>query len=50
VNVKIAIFREVAYNMLVLNQQQVAKDEKKLYDQDIRTKYDRVIDLMMINL
>jgi hypothetical protein len=36
--------------MLVLNMQQVSRDEKKLYDQEIRTKYDKVIDLMMINL
>jgi hypothetical protein len=40
----------VAYNILLLNKEQVARDEKKLYDQEIRTKYDKVIDLMMINL
>jgi hypothetical protein len=44
------IFKDVAYNMLMLNMQQVARDDKKLYDQEIRTKYDKVIDLMMINL
>lgn len=47
---KLEIFKEVAYNILLLNKEQVARDEKKLYDQEIRTKYDKVIDLMMINL
>jgi hypothetical protein len=35
---------------MLLNQDQVASDEKKLYDQEIRTKYDKVLDLMMINI
>ncbi|MDR0772395.1 MAG: hypothetical protein LBF15_05210 [Candidatus Peribacteria bacterium] len=40
----------MAYNIMLLNQNQVANDEKKLYDQEIRTKYDKVLDLMMINI
>jgi CRISPR/Cas system CMR-associated protein Cmr3 (group 5 of RAMP superfamily) len=44
------IFKQVASNVLALNQQQVARDEKKLYDQELRTKYDGVVKLMMVNL
>ena len=49
-DIKGDIFKSVAYNVLVLNQQQVAQDQKKLYDQEIRTKYDRIVELMMINI
>ena len=49
-DIKVEIFNQVAYNMMLLNKQQVSRDEKKLYDQQLRTKYDRVVDLMMINL
>jgi hypothetical protein len=50
VNKKISIFDNVSYNILLLNQQQVARDQKKLYDQELRTKYSKIIDIMMINL
>lgn len=48
--VKVDIFIKVAYDVMSLNQQQIFKDEKKLYDQDLRTKYNQIIDLMAINL
>lgn len=48
--VKVEIFKDIAYNILLLNQYQVNKDTKKLYEQELRTKYDKVIELMMINL
>ncbi len=49
-NVKTDIFIEVAYNTLLLNQQQVQSDTQKLYEQETRTKYNKIIDLFMINL
>lgn len=48
--VKIEIFNNVAFNILQLNKAQVSKDQKKLYDQEQRTKYNKVTDLFMINL
>lgn len=47
---KIDIFNKVAWNILLLNKQQVLRDEKKLYEQESRTKYDNLLDIMMINI
>lgn len=49
-DVKTEIFIQVSYDILLLNQQQILRDEKKLYDQEIRTKYDGILDLMALNL
>lgn len=49
-NVKIEIFNNVSFNILLLNKQQVLKDEKKLYEQETRTKYDWLLDLMIVNM
>jgi hypothetical protein len=49
-DVKAQIFRDVAFNIFILNQQKVDEDEKELYDQELRTNYDKFVDLMMINL
>lgn len=49
-NLKIEIFNNVAFNILQLNKAQVSKDEKKLYDQSQRSKYNKLADLMMVNL
>lgn len=48
-DIKVNIFNEVAYNWLILNQKNVLEDEKKDYTQKQRKKYDKVLDLMMIN-
>jgi hypothetical protein len=37
---KLAIYKQVSYDLLLLNKLQVSKDEKKLYQQEERTKYD----------
>lgn len=50
IKLKISIFNNVAFNVLQLNKTQVSNDQKKLYDQEQRTKYNKVLDLMMINL
>lgn len=50
VDVKIEIFNDVAFNILQLNKAQVSRDQKKLYDQEQRIKYNQIADLMMINL
>ena len=47
---KVEIFKQVSYDVLLLNKQQVMRDEKKLYDQEIRSKYSIIVDLMAINL
>ena len=33
-----------------MNKQQVLRDEKKLYEQENRTKYDGLLDIMMVNM
>lgn len=48
--VKMEIFNNVAFNILQLNKAQVSKDQKKLFDQEQRTKYSKLLDIMMINL
>lgn len=50
VAVKMNIFENVAFNTLALNKQQVLADEKKLYDQWQRKNYDKLLNIMMINL
>ncbi len=47
---KTRIFWDIAYNSLLLNKRQISKDQKKLYQQWQRTKYDGVLDLLIINL
>lgn len=49
VDVKIAIFRDITFNTLMLNKEQVLEDNKKKYDIEQRKKYDELLDLMMIN-
>gem|GEM_PF-5854096 len=44
------IFNSVAFNIMQLNKAQVSKDQKKLYDQEQRTKYNKLLDIMMINV
>lgn len=50
INIKKDIISSVSYNILLLNQAQVQKDQQTLYEQDNRTKYNKLIDIMMINL
>jgi hypothetical protein len=35
---------------LMLNKQQIKADDKKIYDQWQRKNYDKLLDLMMINI
>ncbi len=49
-NKKISIAKETAYNVLKLNKMQIRKDDKKEYFQERRSAYDRVLDLIMVNL
>ena len=44
------IFNSVAFNIMQLNKAQVSKDQKKLYDHEQRTKYNKLLDIMMINV
>lgn len=50
VNFKLYAFREVAYNWLLQNSQQIAADYRKLYKQWQLQKYNKVLDLMRVNL
>ncbi len=47
---KVEAFKNLSYNILILNNAQTQIDKKKKYDQEIRTKYDNILDLMMINI
>ena len=50
VEIKTDILSSVSYNILLLNQQSVQKDQQTLYEQETRTKYNKILDIMMINL
>lgn len=47
---KLAIYKKVSYDILLLNKLQVSRDEKKLYVQEERSKYDGLLSKIMINL
>lgn len=47
---KMEIAKQVAYDTLKLNKNQVMKDEQKLYMQDARGKYDKLLEIIMINV
>lgn len=48
--IKTDIFLEVSYNTLLLNQQEVQNNTQTVYEQETRTKYNKILDLFMINL
>lgn len=50
ITTKLEIYRQVAYDILQLNKWQVKKDEDKLYMQQERWSYDKLLEIMMINL
>lgn len=50
VEIKTKINTQVAYNVLSLNKAQIKKDEKKIYMQASRTKYNDLLDIMNINI
>lgn len=47
---KLEINKQVAYDILKLNKNQVKKDERKLYVQNERNKYDKLLELIMLNI
>ena len=47
---KLAIYKKVSFNILALNKLQIRKDEHKLYVQQERGKYDKLIDNIMVNI
>lgn len=47
---KLDIYKQVSYDMLYLNKSAVSTDSLKLYQQEQRTKYDKLLSKFMINL
>ena len=47
---KLAIYKQVSYDLLLINKLQVSRDEKKLYLQEERSKYDTLLSKFMINI
>jgi len=47
---KLEINKQVSYDILKLNKHQVRNDNKKLFRQDQRTKYDKLLEAIMVNL
>jgi hypothetical protein len=47
---KITIYRWVAYDILKRNKYQILKDENKLFTQEQRKKYNKLLDLVRINI
>lgn len=50
VQTKMTIANQVAYNVIALNKAQVAKDLKKTSFQNRKTKYDKLLDLVILNI
>lgn len=50
VKTKLNIFKSISYNILTLNKSQVSNDLKKKNTQERRTKYDKLIDLLIVNI
>lgn len=48
--IKLALYEDVAYDILRLNKHQVRKDEKKLFLQNERNKYDMLLEVFMVNI
>ena len=49
-NQKLAIYKKVSYDILLLNKLQISKDEKKLYMQDERSRYSWLLSKFTINI
>ena len=47
---KLDMYKSVAYDILKKNKYQILKDEHKIFTQNNRTKYDKLLDLFRINL
>lgn len=47
---KLEVFKGVSYDILKLNKWQVAKDEKKKNTQKRRTKYDKLLEIISMNI
>ncbi len=50
VQTKLEIYKEVSFQILKLNKNQIKKDTYKTVMQDQRGKYDRLIDMINVNL
>lgn len=47
---KLSMYKSVAYDILKRNKYEILKDEHKLFTQKNRTKYDKIVELIRINL
>lgn len=47
---KLEVNKQVAYDVLQLNKHQVKKDEDKLYMQTERNRYDKLLEIIMVNV
>lgn len=47
---KLQIFGNVTFSIMQQNKQQIKQDEKKIYDQGQRANYNKLLDIMRINL
>lgn len=50
VNKKLEIFDDITFSILMQNWQQIKADEKKVYDQWQRRNYNKLLDILMINI
>lgn len=50
VDIKLDVFKQISINILKLNKLQIIKDEKKKFTQKQRTKYDKLLDIMTMNV
>lgn len=50
IQTKLEVNKQVAYDVLKLNKHQIKKDEDKLYMQNERNKYDKLLEIIMVNV
>jgi len=47
---KLEVFKTVSYDILKLNKRQIDKDEKKKNTQKRRKKYDKLLEIITVNI
>lgn len=50
ITTKLEVNKQVAYDVLKLNKHQIKQDEDKLYMQNERNKYDKLLEIVMVNV
>lgn len=50
INTKLNIYKKISYDILQLNKHQIRNDNKKKFMQEERTKFDKLLEIIMVNI